>query len=125
MPQDVAAQAAASLKNVQAVLEAAGSSMGKVLKTTVYLTDINDFAAINEVYATFFKPPFPARSCFAVKSLPLNAKIEIEAVARPITVFSPVVMPGGDVTVPSRAIFHAPFAVCGKGGISFGGWQQP
>ena len=81
MPQDVAAQAAASLKNVQAVLEAAGSSMGKVLKTTVYLTDINDFAAINEVYATFFKPPFPARSCFAVKSLPLNAKIEIEAVA--------------------------------------------
>ena len=47
----------------------------------VYLTDINDFAAINEVYATFFKPPFPARSCFAVKSLPLNAKIEIEAVA--------------------------------------------
>ena len=81
MPQDVAAQAAASLKNVQAVLEAAGSSMGKVLKTTVYLTDINDFAAINEVYATFFKPPFPARSCFSVKSLPLNAKIEIEAVA--------------------------------------------
>ena len=81
MPLDVAEQAAASLNNVRAVLEAAGSSMDMVLKTTVYLADINDFAAINAVYATYFKQPFPARSCFAVKSLPLGAKIEIEAVA--------------------------------------------
>lgn len=81
MPEDVKAQATVSLSNVKAILEAAGSDMGKVVKTTVLLADINDFAAVNEVYATFFAKPFPARSCFAVAALPLGAKVEIEVVA--------------------------------------------
>jgi 2-iminobutanoate/2-iminopropanoate deaminase len=81
MPEDVKEQAANSLKNLQNVLEAAGTSLSKVMKTTVYLADIKDFPLVNEVYAQFFKPPFPARSCVAVKDLPLAAKVEIEAVA--------------------------------------------
>lgn len=81
MPEDIKAQATVALQNVKAVVEAAGSSMGRVVKATVFLTDINDFAAVNEVYATFFEKPFPARSCFAVKALPLGAKVEIEVVA--------------------------------------------
>lgn len=81
MPEDVKAQATVSLSNVKAILEAAGSGMDKVVKTTVLLADINDFAAVNEVYATFFAKPFPARSCFAVAALPLGAKVEIEVVA--------------------------------------------
>lgn len=81
MPADIAAQAKQSLENVKAVLEEAGSSMNKVVKTTVFLADIKDFAAFNEVYATFFEKPFPARSCFAVKDLPLGAMVEIEVVA--------------------------------------------
>jgi 2-iminobutanoate/2-iminopropanoate deaminase len=52
-----------------------------VVKTTVYFADIEDFAVMNEIYATFFQKPFPARSCFAVKALPLGAKVEIEAIA--------------------------------------------
>lgn len=81
MPEGVKEQAAQCLSNLQAVLEEAGSGMDKVLKCTVYLTDINDFAAVNEVYAEHFAKPFPARSAFAVKALPLGAKVEIEAVA--------------------------------------------
>ncbi|MDR1777969.1 MAG: RidA family protein [Desulfovibrio sp.] len=81
MPEGIAEQSSASLNNLKAILESAGSSLEKVLKTTVYLADINDFAAVNEVYAAFFKHPYPARSCFAVKSLPMGAKIEIEAIA--------------------------------------------
>ena len=81
MPEDIKAQAEASLTNVKSILEAAGSNMGKVLKTTVYLTDIKDFPVVNEVYASFFAKPYPARSCFAVKDLPLGAKVEIEVVA--------------------------------------------
>jgi len=81
MPEDIKAQAQASLNNVKNLLEAAGSDMGKVLKATVYLSDIKDFPAVNEVYASFFAKPYPARSCFAVKDLPLGAKVEIEVVA--------------------------------------------
>ncbi len=81
MPSDIKEQAAAALRNVKAILEAAGSGMDKVVKCTVFLADINDFAAVNEVYASFFSKPFPARSCFAVAALPLGARVEIEAVA--------------------------------------------
>lgn len=81
MPGDIREQAAISLGNLRSILEAAGSGMDKVLKTTVYLADISDFAAVNEVYATYFSAPYPARSCFAVKELPLGARVEIEAVA--------------------------------------------
>ena len=81
MPEDIKKQAKNSLTNVKNILEAGGSSLAKVVKTTIFLADIKDFAAVNEVYATFFTKPFPARSCFAVKALPLGAKVEIEAVA--------------------------------------------
>ncbi|CAK7028306.1 MAG: 2-iminobutanoate/2-iminopropanoate deaminase [Desulfovibrio sp.] len=81
MPEDVSEQARQSLINVKNILEAAGTGIGKVLKTTIYLADIKDFAAVNAVYETFFAAPFPARSCFAVKDLPLGAKVEIEAIA--------------------------------------------
>ena len=81
MPEDVKEQAKQSLSNVKAVLEAGGSSMENVVKTTIFLADINDFAAVNEVYATFFPQPCPARSCFAVAALPKAAKLEIEAIA--------------------------------------------
>ncbi|GFH63172.1 MAG: putative enamine/imine deaminase [Candidatus Desulfovibrio kirbyi] len=81
MPEDIRAQAKNSLTNVKNILEAGGSDLAKVVKTTIFLADIKDFAAVNEVYATFFAKPFPARSCFAVKNLPLGAKVEIEAVA--------------------------------------------
>ena len=81
MSGDVREQAVQALTNLRGILEAAGSGTSKVVKATVFLTDINDFAAVNEVYATFFSKPFPARSCFAVAALPLGAKVEIEVVA--------------------------------------------
>jgi 2-iminobutanoate/2-iminopropanoate deaminase len=81
MPEDVREQASMCLNNLKAILEAAGSGLDKVLKATVFLTDMSDFAAVNEVYAGFFSQPYPARSCFAVKALPLGAKVEIEVVA--------------------------------------------
>lgn len=81
MPEGVKEQAAVALTNLRNVLRAGGADLDKVLKTTVYLVDIKDFPVVNEVYATFFAQPFPARSCFAVKELPLGAKVEIEAVA--------------------------------------------
>ncbi|MBP5317931.1 MAG: RidA family protein [Paludibacteraceae bacterium] len=70
-----------SLNNVKAILEAAGLSMRQVVKTTVFLADMNDFADMNSVYAEFFGEPFPARSAVAVKTLPKNALVEIEAIA--------------------------------------------
>lgn len=70
-----------SLTNAKAILEAAGSGLNKVVKTTVFLADMNDFAAMNEVYAEFFEAPFPARSAIAVKTLPKNALVEIECIA--------------------------------------------
>lgn len=81
MPEDVKEQARQSLTNLKAVLEQGGSSMENVVKTTIFLSDINDFAAVNEVYASFFPQPCPARSCFAVAAIPKAAKLEIEAIA--------------------------------------------
>ena len=81
MPATTAEQAKACLNNLKAILEEVGSHLDKVVKTTVFLADIKDFAAFNEVYATYFNAPFPARSCFAVKDLPLGATMEIEAIA--------------------------------------------
>lgn len=81
MPGTIHEQAKASLDNVKAVLDAAGSSMDRVVKTTVFLKSIADFAAVNEVYATYFGEPFPARSCFEVSCLPKDALVEIEVVA--------------------------------------------
>ena len=80
IPEGIAAQAHQSCKNVAAILEAAGSSMEKVIKTTCFLADMGDFAAFNEVYAQYFTGK-PARSCVAVKTLPKNVLCEIEAIA--------------------------------------------
>ena len=80
MPEGIAAQAEWSCKNVGAILEAAGSGLGKVVKTTCFLADMGDFAAFNEVYAKYFTSK-PARSCVAVKALPKGALWEIEAIA--------------------------------------------
>ncbi len=80
VPETVAEQAEQSCRNVKALVEAAGSSMEKVLKTTCFLSDINDFAAFNEVYAKYFVSN-PARSCVAVKDIPKGVKCEIEAIA--------------------------------------------
>lgn len=74
-------QAKQVLANLKAILEAAGSSLDQVIKTTVFLQDMNDFAAMNEVYASFFQPPYPARSTIQVGRLPRDARLEIEAVA--------------------------------------------
>ena len=80
IPEGIAAQAEISCKNVQAILEAAGSDLTKVIKTTCFLADMQDFAEFNAVYATFFTAK-PARSCVAVKTLPKNVLCEIEAIA--------------------------------------------
>ena len=80
MPEGIAAQAEWSCKNVGAILEAAGSGLDKVVKTTCFLADMNDFAAFNEVYARYFTSK-PARSCVAVRALPKGALCEIEAIA--------------------------------------------
>ncbi len=77
----VAAQAQQALKNLQAVLEAAGSDLAHVLKCTVFLTDMADYGAVNEVYGKFFTADPPARSAIAVAGLPVGALVEIEAVA--------------------------------------------
>jgi len=70
-----------SLLNVQAILQEAGTSMDHVVKTTVFMADMGDFADMNAVYAEFFTAPYPARSAVAVKTLPKNALVEIEVVA--------------------------------------------
>lgn len=81
IPADVQAQAAQSLDNVKAVLEAAGSSMDKVFKTTVFIKNMDDFAKINEVYAKYFNGDYPSRSCVEVARLPKDVFVEIEAIA--------------------------------------------
>ena len=78
---DVRVQTERSLQNLQAVLEAAGSSLKNVVKTTVFLQDMGDFAAMNEVYGRYFDKKPPARSAVQVAALPLGAQVEIEAVA--------------------------------------------
>lgn len=70
-----------SLTNVSRIMEEAGLDLSHVVKTTVFLSDMNDFAAMNEVYSSFFKEPYPARSAVAVKTLPKNALVEIECIA--------------------------------------------
>lgn len=70
-----------SLSNIQAILQEAGLTMASVVKTTVFLADMADFADMNNVYAEFFTEPYPARSAVAVKTLPKNALVEIEVVA--------------------------------------------
>ena len=81
LPQDVEAQAAQALENLGAVLSAAGMGFGDVVKTTVFLADMGDFAAINAVYAKYFPGEAPARSCVQAAALPKGALFEIEAVA--------------------------------------------
>ncbi|HHW07664.1 MAG TPA: RidA family protein [Clostridia bacterium] len=78
---DIKAQTRQALLNLQSVLEAAGSGLDRVVKTTVFLADINEFAAMNEVYAGFFKGVPPARSAVQAANLPKGARVEIEAVA--------------------------------------------
>ena len=81
LPQGVEEQAKQALDNLKAVLNAAGMDLGDVVKTTVFLADINDFAAINAVYAGYFPGEAPARSCVQAAALPKGALFEIEAVA--------------------------------------------
>ena len=81
IPATIEAQTAQSLENVRAILAAAGLGMGDVVKTLVFLSDLNDFAAMNEVYAQFFAAPYPARSCVQVAGIPKGAKVEIEVIA--------------------------------------------
>lgn len=71
-----------ALRNLSAVLEAEGSSLAQVVKTTVFLADLGDYATVNEVYARHFSAPFPARSAVQVARLPKDARVEVEAIAR-------------------------------------------
>ena len=80
-PGGVKEQTRQSLTNIQAILQAAGLTMDHVVKTQVFLANISDFAAMNEVYSTFFQAPFPGRSAMAVKDLPKGALVEIECIA--------------------------------------------
>jgi 2-iminobutanoate/2-iminopropanoate deaminase len=77
----VAAQADRALRNLTSILDAAGSSLDRVVKTTIFLVDLADFEAVNEVYASHFSAPYPARSTVAVRALPKDALVEIEAIA--------------------------------------------
>ena len=81
MPQGIEAQTEQSLKNIGAILEAAGLTYNDVVKTTVLLADMADFSAMNAVYARFFTQDKPARVCFQAAALPKNALVEIDAVA--------------------------------------------
>ncbi len=74
-------QARRSLENLKAILEAAGTSLEKVVKTTVLLQDLNDFQTVNGIYAEYFRTEMPARACYQVDRLPMGVKIEIEAIA--------------------------------------------
>lgn len=78
--EDSVDQVRQCLRNISAIAEAAGATMGNVLKTTVLLTRLSEFARVNQAYAEFFVSPFPARATFEVSALPLGASVEIEAV---------------------------------------------
>lgn len=80
-PEGIAAQTAQSLKNIQAILAQQGMTLVNVVKTTVFLADINDFAEMNKVYGEFFTQPYPARSAVQVAKLPKDAPLEIECIA--------------------------------------------
>lgn len=77
----ITAQSQQALENLKSVLEAGGGSLDTVLKTTCYLAEISDFAAFNAVYKRYFQQDCPARSCFAVKDLPMGVRVEVEAIA--------------------------------------------
>lgn len=81
IPEGVEAQANQAFSNLKALLEASGSDMAKVIKTTVFIKNMNDFAKINEVYANYFVQPFPSRSCVEVARLPKDVLLEVEAIA--------------------------------------------
>lgn len=81
IPEDIKEQTAQSLANVKAILAEAGLTTDNVVKTTVFLADMNDFAAMNEVYASVFTAPYPARSAVAVRELPKGVMVEIEVIA--------------------------------------------
>lgn len=81
IPEGIEKQTARSLANVKALLEAAGTDVSRVVKTTVFLSDMSHFAAMNAVYAEVFTEPFPARSAVAVRSLPKDVLVEIEVIA--------------------------------------------
>jgi 2-iminobutanoate/2-iminopropanoate deaminase len=81
MPETIEEQTKYSLENVKAIIEEAGSSMENVIKTTVFLSDMNNFTKMNEVYKSFFSSDFPARSCVEVARLPKDALVEIEVIA--------------------------------------------
>jgi len=78
---DVTSQAKQSLENLKTIVEALGSNMKNVIKTTIYLTDMDSFSEFNDVYADFFQDSCPARSCVEVSKLPKGAQVEIEAIA--------------------------------------------
>ncbi len=80
-PGDIRGQTGQVLRNLQAVLEASGSSLARVVKTTVFLADLQEFAVFNQVYERFFTPPCPARSTVQTAGLPRGARVEIEAIA--------------------------------------------
>lgn len=80
IPEGMAAQAEQALRNLSAVLEAAGSGADKALKVTVFISDMSQFAAVNEVYAKFFTEPYPARTCVESPHLPKGVMIEIDAI---------------------------------------------
>lgn len=75
------AQAHQAFKNIAAILDASGTDMSKVVKTTVFIKDMNDFGKVNEIYAKYFTEPFPARSCIEIARLPKDALIECEVIA--------------------------------------------
>ena len=79
--EDVVGQAKKAFENIGVLLEVSGLTYDDIVKTTVFLSDMNDFAKVNEEYAKYFNKPFPARSCFEVAKLPKNAKVEIECIA--------------------------------------------
>lgn len=81
VPGDIAQETHRVMKNLEAVLEAAGSSLGFVVKTTILLTDLGDFGAVNEVYGGYFPDAPPARACYQVSALPKGVRVEIEAIA--------------------------------------------
>lgn len=81
IPEGIEAQAKQALTNVKNLMEASGLSMENIVKTSVFIKDMNDFAKVNEVYATFFDIDFPARSCVEVARLPKDVLIEVEVIA--------------------------------------------
>lgn len=81
MPDEIEKQTEQSLLNLKAILEESSSSLANVVKTTVYLNDMNDFSKMNEVYSKFFNEPFPARVAIEVSRLPKDSKVEIDAIA--------------------------------------------